>query len=406
MTSGTPDGLSALSGPRLQRSLPQRLLAASASTITPGGDTGAWSVLLPALALGAVVLAALELQQAAAQVVGFVLLVLLLGTVLARRTRRALDRSQQRVRSLLENSSELTAVIDKNQHITFVTPVVERLLGHQEGALVGVPLTDLVHPEDRLGLGGIDRATKRWRLARADGSWHEVDGGWTDLREDPAVRGYVLTMRDVSGQQELRERLEWQAFHDALTGLPNRPLFEDRVTHALERVRRYGQEVAMLFIDLDDFKAVNDSVGHPVGDCLLQEFAKRLSDCIRRADTVGRLYGDEFAVLLEGAEAQQAAAATAQRIHDCLKQPVILETGEVLLHASIGIATGEAEMTTEDLIRNADIAMYAAKSVRQARWPSRRACTRRRASACSSLAICAERCPTARSNCNTSRWCN
>ena len=271
------------------------------------------------------------------------------------------------MRSLLEHSSELIAVIDADHRVTFVTPVVERLLGHQEDALVGVSLTDLVHPEDRLGLGGSDRATKRWRLSRADGSWHEVDGGWTDLRDDPAVRGYVLTMRDVSGQQELRDQLERQAFHDALTGLPNRPLFEDRVKHALERVRRYGQEVAMLFIDLDDFKAVNDSVGHPVGDCLLQEFAKRLQDCIRRADTAGRLYGDEFAVLLEGPEAPQAAAATAQRIHDCLTQPVILEAGEVVLHASIGIATGEAEMATEDLIRNADIAMYAAKSVGKAR---------------------------------------
>ena len=367
MKDGMRDGLAALSGPRPHRSLPQRLLAASTSTVMPGGETGAWAVLLPALALGVSILAAFEMPSIAAEIAGLVLLMALVGTVFARRTRRALGRSHELVRSLLEHSSELIAVLGEDRRIASVDPALERLLGHEPGALLGVALSELLHPEDEVGLQDGDRSTKRWRLCRADGTWHEVDGSWTDLREDPAVRGYVLTMRDVSSERELRDQLEWQAFHDPLTALPNRPLFEDRVTHSLERVRRYGQEVAMLFIDLDDFKAVNDSVGHHVGDCLLQEFAKRLQGCIRRADTAGRLYGDEFAVLLEGSDAARAASATAQRVHDCLRKPVILEAGEIVLHASIGIATGDAQMTTEELIRNADIAMYAAKSIGKSR---------------------------------------
>jgi diguanylate cyclase (GGDEF)-like protein/PAS domain S-box-containing protein len=325
-------------------------------------------VLLPALALGVVVLAALDLQRATAQAAGLVLTVLLVGTVWTRRTRQALDRSQQRVRSLLEHSSELIAVVDDDQRITFVTAVFERELGYETGHLIGVALEDLVHPEDQRALGSVNcSATMSWRMRHQHGSWHEMSGGWTDLRDDPAVRGYVLTVRGGGAQQELRDQLEWQAFHDGLTGLPNRLLFEDRVTQALERARRDGQGVAMLFIDLDDFKAVNDSIGHPLGDRLLREFAERLDGCIRRADTAGRLYGDEFAVLLEGADATQAASIAAQRIHDCLVRPVILQEDEVILHASVGIATADASMTTEDLIRNADIAMYAAKSVGKAR---------------------------------------
>jgi len=364
---GMADGSLTLGGGRARRSLLKRVMDASAATITPGGDSGAWSVLLPAIALVVVVLAGLELRTELAQIGELVLALLLVATVCTRRTRQALDRSQQRVRSLLEHSSELLAVVDEGQRITFLTPTLEELLGYETAELAGSSFLELVHPDERAAMANDPSAMSSWQLARKDGDWHHVQGSWTDLRDDPSVRGHVLTIRDFTAEQELRDQLEWQAFHDTLTGLPNRPLFEDRVKHALERVRRYGLDVAMLFIDLVDFKAVNDSVGHPLGDRLLREFAERLQGCIRRADTAGRLYGDEFAVLLEGPDAEQAAAITAQRIHESLITPVRLQDGEVALNASIGIAMGEASMSTEELIRNADIAMYAAKAVGKAR---------------------------------------
>jgi diguanylate cyclase (GGDEF)-like protein len=178
----------------------------------------------------------------------------------------------------------------------------------------------------------------------------------------------VLTLRDVTERRAMEERLRHQAFHDGLTGLTNRSRFLDRVGHALDRSRRSGAGVAVLFVDVDDFKTVNDSLGHAVGDQLLSEVAQRVALALRSGDTAARLGGDEFAVLLEAAGAS-TASEVAERILAALAEPVAIEGRALSVGASIGVAcAGPAECDAAALLRGADIAMYAAKSSGKRRY--------------------------------------
>jgi diguanylate cyclase (GGDEF)-like protein/PAS domain S-box-containing protein len=296
-----------------------------------------------------------------------VLAVLMLCSFFSKRARSTRDRSEQRFRSLIEHSSELIAVVDRSHRLRFLTGEFERRLGYAPEDLLGRDFLAMVHPDDRPAAGPLgavdDEEPQRWRLAHSDGSWIETEMQWKDLLDDPAVRGYVITIRDVAQRRALEEQIRHQAFHDSLTALANRALFEDRLNHALERLRRdESQGATVIFIDLDDFKTVNDSLGHAAGDDLLRAFAACLAECTRRADTVARFGGDEFAVLVEGAYASGAAAVIADRIHATLEQPIRLEQDDVYAHASIGMASGDATSTADELIRNADLAMYAAKA--------------------------------------------
>jgi diguanylate cyclase (GGDEF)-like protein len=170
----------------------------------------------------------------------------------------------------------------------------------------------------------------------------------------------VLNTRDVSERKRLEQQLVHQAFHDPLTGLANRALFRDRVSHALTLARRHGHALTVLFLDLDDFKKVNDSLGHEVGDRLLIAAAERFRSCSRVTDTVARFGGDEFAILLEERGAVDANALV-ERLREAMEPPFLLGGNEVHVHASIGIATATGADTADDLLRNADVAMYAAK---------------------------------------------
>jgi diguanylate cyclase (GGDEF)-like protein len=177
------------------------------------------------------------------------------------------------------------------------------------------------------------------------------------------VRGIVLNSRDVSERKAFEEQLAHQAFHDPVTGLANRALFGERVRHAVTRARRDHIGLAVIFIDLDDFKTINDSLGHAAGDQVLLEVGKRLATSIRASDTAARFGGDEFAVLLEGVESAQEAADTAERILEALAVPLAIEHKELVTRASMGISmvAGEAPADAEEMIRNADAAMYIAK---------------------------------------------
>ena len=183
-------------------------------------------------------------------------------------------------------------------------------------------------------------------------------------RIDGDVVGRVWSFRDVTQDRVLREKLTQQAFHDALTGLANQSLFRDRVEHALARIERTGGSVAVLFIDLDDFKTVNDSLGHPVGDELLVAMSDRLLTCLRPKDTAARLGGDEFAVLIEDLDDEMQATNVAERLVAVLREPVMLESRLVAVGASIGIAFGRQgdDLDGSALLRNADLAMYMAKA--------------------------------------------
>jgi diguanylate cyclase (GGDEF)-like protein len=179
----------------------------------------------------------------------------------------------------------------------------------------------------------------------------------------------VLNTRDVSQRKELERRLAHQAAHDALTGLPARALLEDRIEQALARRRRDGRRLAVLFVDLDDFKALNDTWGHAAGDIALREVAARLERSVRDSDSAARLGGDEFGVLLDGIDGPDEAIAIGHRCLAALTQPLLVDGQELSITAAIGIALDSDETQTPDqILRHADTAMYSAKRQGKGRW--------------------------------------
>jgi len=302
-----------------------------------------------------------------------VLLALLLGIFWSKRSAVEAERRERRFRALLKNSSDLVLVIEPGDlTVRYATPVVKRMLGADTENVVGSSLLDLAHPADRDTLAASlesavsekgDAAPCPWRARHVNGGFIDVEAVCLDLADDPSVRGTVVTVRDVGERKTLEERLRHQAFHDPLTGLPNRALFEDRVRHAVARVRRHGHGLAVLFVDLDDFKTVNDSLGHGAGDELLRKVAGRLDQCTRSEDTVARLGGDEFAVLVETPQGITQAEDVASRLHATLDDtPFEVAGHELFMHSSVGIALADNGASSEDLLRNADMAMYAAKA--------------------------------------------
>jgi diguanylate cyclase (GGDEF)-like protein/PAS domain S-box-containing protein len=277
-------------------------------------------------------------------------------------------RSEDRFRSLVQNSRDVIAVLEPDFAFRYVTPSIADMLGHEPDALTGTQLDALLDPAEE-GLGAELRAgvsteselERELRLLHADGRFRTVECVFGNLLHDPSVEGVVLTAHDVTERRQLEDRLTHQAFHDALTGLPNRALLTDRIEHALERARRSGDDVALLFLDLDDFKTINDSLGHAAGDDLLVEIASRLQETLRAVDTAARLGGDEFALLLEDTKGIAGAAIAAQRLLDAVSLPIRLGSTEVLGRASVGIVFGTPGQTAGELLRNADMAMYRAK---------------------------------------------
>jgi diguanylate cyclase (GGDEF)-like protein/PAS domain S-box-containing protein len=209
-----------------------------------------------------------------------------------------------------------------------------------------------------------------YRVVRPDGEVRSVRTQYEVLRDESGRPSKIVgTVHDVTERKALEERLEHQAFHDSLTGLPNRTLFMDRLGHALARVARHEKSIAVLFLDLDDFKLVNDSLGHEVGDRLLVEVAGRLKECVRPQDTVARLGGDEFTVLLEEVENVDGATHVVRRVTEALRTPFDLGEDRLSTGVSIGGVLGNsARDRPEDLLRNADLALYEAKRRGKARY--------------------------------------
>jgi diguanylate cyclase (GGDEF)-like protein/PAS domain S-box-containing protein len=279
----------------------------------------------------------------------------------------AARQNEARFRSLVQHSSDVIIVTRTDATVRFVSPSATRVFGYDPAAMVRQSLTDLLHPEDReRALVFFRDATQtpgvtgpvEWRFRQPDGSWLNAEILATNLLHDSTVKGIVLNTRDVSERRRLEEQLIHQAFHDPLTGLANRALFRDRVSHALALAQRRGSPVTVLFLDLDDFKTVNDSLGHAEGDRLLIAAAERFLACARSADTVARLGGDEFAILIEGADGREGLP---ERLSAAMSHPFSLSGNQVRVTASIGVASANANDTADDLLRNADMAMYAAK---------------------------------------------
>jgi len=286
--------------------------------------------------------------------------------------REALAQSEARFRSLVQNASDVVLVLTAEQTISYVTPSVLGLLGHDVEDVLGRPFGRLVHAKDRAVLSAFVRDLENdatggsrsveFRVKHRDGRWITVEALAAHPR-DGSELGLILTMRDTTERKKFEEQLTHQAFHDALTGLPNRALFHDRLSHALTRRSDDASTVAILFLDLDDFKTINDSLGHDAGDEILIEVADRLQSCLRSSDTPARLGGDEFAVLLEGISDVSEAVEAGQRIISSLARPLRLRGREVSTTASIGISVGLPHFSdAQELVRDADTAMYAAKA--------------------------------------------
>lgn len=275
-----------------------------------------------------------------------------------------------RFRAVFTQSGVGVALLDRDAAILEANDALAKLLGTSVGELVGLNIHDFSPTDDaettqgyirELLLGDRTTAALEVRYVRQGGdiAW----GSLTLTRADGAsdVR-LIAVVQDVTQRKSLEKELLRQAFYDQLTGLANRSLFRDRVQHAVARSAREKEQLAVLFLDLDNFKSVNDTLGHAAGDALLEVVGTRLLNATRGCDTVARLGGDEFAVLLEGVRWDEDCSVVAERIVQALSAPVPLPTGHhVRVGASIGIARAAGEDGVEELLRNADVAMYAAK---------------------------------------------
>ena len=329
-----------------------------------------YSVLLPIHA-GTGPLATVTLTAMMACVVG--------QTVLNARTRRQLDarhrKAEQRTETLLGASADAVLTVGRDGTIRYVSPSVDRLVGYATADLIGARLADVLADDRRpraqrfltelfaRPLGESIRTETR--LRGRDGGWVYVDIIGTNWVDDPDLQAAVISLRDIGARRELEEQLSRQAYIDSLTGLPNRARFRERLAAAV--AADGGPPVTVLLLDLDDFKLVNDNLGHSAGDELLGTVADRLRGLVREEDLLARLGGDEFGILLHDVD-PAAAAALAERLLSSVHEPIRLGSRDLSCSLSIGIAAsdscagaGDGDGCAEILLTNADLAMYAAK---------------------------------------------
>jgi diguanylate cyclase (GGDEF)-like protein/PAS domain S-box-containing protein len=277
------------------------------------------------------------------------------------------------LRNLVHNAAALTISLSANGMVQSCSGALTRITGHDTELVEGRPLATLVVGRDRpLFQAALERASRGALTAApvtvtvslvrfGDGKEIPFELAFVNLLDDPTVRGFVVSGHDVTEQQRIEADLSFRAFHDPLTDVGNRALFGDRLEHALSRHARSRNNLALLYLDIDDFKAVNDEFGHDAGDLVLQTMATRIAGCIRTVDTLARLGGDEFGILLEDVGSDQEVLELADRILHSCDEPFPLGR-PVHVGLSIGISFGSPDSTMEQLLQHADRAMYAAKA--------------------------------------------
>ncbi len=287
------------------------------------------------------------------------------------REAEAIGTSERRFRALVQNSEDMVLISDRDRVITYQSPAAEGFWNLGAGALLGHNPFEFVHPDDAPAIRMLSEevraapgmsGTVELRIRDGKGVWRSAEAILTNLLEEPAVRGVVTTVRDIGERKAFEEQLTRQAFHDPLTTLPNRALFRDRLAQALAWGARLRRNIGLLVVGLDNFKLINDGLGHEAGDRLLKEVAARLQSCLSGVDTAARLGGDEFALLLEHVDDEAAALTVIEMITAELARPFTIDGHELVASASIGVAFGAPGSDPEILLRNADLAMFRAKS--------------------------------------------
>jgi len=303
-----------------------------------------------------------------------------------RRITQRLERSERMYRYLVDGSPDIIYTLDAMGRITFINGRVQQLLGFRPAELIGQHYSVLVHPNDR------ERANYVFNEGRSEFTrFRNVELRLNSQRQESEPRTFSVELvlinlkgyagaaqvsaeerksmgiygvaRDITERKRADERIAYQAYHDILTDLPNRALFNDRLGLALLQARRNESTLAVMFIDLDRFKVVNDTFGHGGGDVLLQQVAQRLKGCLRKCDTLSRIGGDEFTAILPELSAREDAALIAEKFVKSLRHPFVIEGQTVHVAASMGVALYPSDgLTTDDLVRNADMALYHMKS--------------------------------------------
>ena len=294
-----------------------------------------------------------------------------------------LQESESLHRFIVNSSPDLVYMLDRNGCFTFINDRIDTLLGYTKDELIGKHYSELVDDdhleqashtfnERRTGERAAHNVEMRLksRLTRRGSRFSHSQNIWVELTaegiySDPKERtrdkfiGTYGTARDISERKEHEQQINFQAYHDLLTHLPNRALLKDRLNLGIAQARRNKRKLAVMFLDLDRFKLVNDTLGHSMGDRLLKAVANRLQSCLRRGDTLSRFGGDEFTLLLPEVRTRDDVVVIASKILDRLNSPFVIDGHELFVGASIGIAMyPEAGDTGETLIQNADIAMY------------------------------------------------
>ncbi|MFN8636554.1 MAG: EAL domain-containing protein [Chloroflexota bacterium] len=298
-----------------------------------------------------------------------------------RRAEEALRDSEARKCAILGSALDAILDLDNDGHVTELNPAAERMFGCPAERLSGRALADLVFPDD-------ERERYRRQLAhyfatgegpllnnrietigvRADGTTFPVELAITHI-ELRAGKGFTAFLRDLTERKRVEHELTRLAFHDTLTGLPNRALFADRLQQAVARTDRLHEPLAVMFLDLDNFKVVNDSIGHEAGDQLLIAVAGRLRACLRPEDTIARFGGDELAILVVGRNDQDEVVAVAECLAEALREPISLAGHELYVTVSIGIAVATpGQDDAESLLRKSDLAMYRSKAAGRSQY--------------------------------------
>jgi len=285
---------------------------------------------------------------------------------------QALEASEGRFRALTESAMDIVTVLDAQGVIVYQSPSVMHLLGQDPGEMIGRSQFDLVHRDDvkamramfeeLIARGKMSRPIEFRVLSKA-GVWCTLESIGKNCLDIPEVRGIIVNTRDVSDRKTIQQRMQHLAYHDALTDLPNRSLMQDRISQAIGRAERANQRFAVMFIDIDNFKNINDTLGHDTGDELLRQIARRLTDSVRVHDTIARQGGDEFIVLLDQLEGHLGATRVAQKILEALRAAFALSGTDQHVSGSIGIALYPDDGNdAPTLLKNADTAMFHGKA--------------------------------------------